>query len=51
MPGASGPWQLSQQRWGELSPEAVIRKFRITAADGKSDNTQHCHLEVVISVG
>ena len=36
---------------GELSPESVIRKFRITAADGKSYATQHYNLEVVISVG
>jgi hypothetical protein len=36
---------------GELSPESVIRKFRITAADGKSYDTQHYNLEVVISVG
>ena len=36
---------------GELSPESVIRKFRITAADGKTYDTQHYNLEVVISVG
>ncbi|HSS50536.1 MAG TPA: virulence RhuM family protein [Thermoanaerobaculia bacterium] len=36
---------------GELAEEAVIRKFRITAADGKSYETQHYNLEVVISVG
>ena len=36
---------------GELSPESVIRKFRITAADGKSYETQHYNLNVVISVG
>ena len=36
---------------GELVPESVIRKFRITAADGKSYETQHYNLEVVISVG
>jgi len=36
---------------GELLPESVIRKFRITAADGKSYDTQHYNLEVVISVG
>jgi len=33
---------------GELSPESVIRKFRITAADGKTYDTQHYNLEVVI---
>jgi len=36
---------------GELSPEAVIRNFRITAADGKTYDTQHYNLDVVISVG
>ena len=36
---------------GELAEESVIRKFRITAADGKSYETQHYNLEVVISVG
>ncbi|MGP8198552.1 MAG: virulence RhuM family protein [Limisphaerales bacterium] len=35
----------------ELSPDAVIRKFRITAADGKSYETQHYNLDVIISVG
>ncbi len=36
---------------GELPPDSVIRKFRITAADGKTYETQHYNLEVVISVG
>jgi hypothetical protein len=36
---------------GELAEESVIRKFRITAADGKSYETQHYNLEVVIGVG
>lgn len=36
---------------GELAEESVIRKFRITAADGKSYETQHFNLEVVIAVG
>jgi hypothetical protein len=35
----------------ELAEESVIRKFRITAADGKSYETQHYNLEVVIAVG
>ena len=35
----------------ELSPDSVIRKFRITAADGKSYETQHFNLDVIISVG
>ena len=36
---------------GELMPESVIRKYRITAADGKNYITQHYNLDVVISVG
>ena len=36
---------------GELSPESVIRKFRITAADGKTYETNHYNLDVVISGG
>jgi len=36
---------------GELSPESVIRNFRISAADGKTYDTQHYNLDVVISVG
>jgi hypothetical protein len=36
---------------GELAADAVIRKFRITAADGKDYETQHYNLDVIISVG
>jgi hypothetical protein len=36
---------------GELSLEAVIRNFRITASDGKAYDTQHYNLDVIISVG
>jgi len=35
----------------ELPPDSVIRKFRITAADGKSYDTTHYNLDVIISVG
>ena len=36
---------------GELSPDSVIRKFRITAADGKQYNTNCYNLDAIISVG
>lgn len=36
---------------GELSESSVIRNFRITAADGKSYETQFYNLDVIISVG
>ena len=36
---------------GELDEKAVIRKFRITAADGKSYNTNHYNLAAIIAVG
>ena len=35
----------------ELEEGSVIRKFRITAADGKSYNTQHYKLPAIIAVG
>ena len=35
----------------ELQENAVIRKFRITAADGKSYCTNHYSLEMIIAVG
>ncbi|MCD7857054.1 MAG: virulence RhuM family protein [Clostridiales bacterium] len=35
----------------ELQKDAVIRKFRITAPDGKSYNTNHYSLEMIIAVG
>ncbi len=35
----------------ELQEEAVIRKFRITASDGKNYNTQHYSLPAIIAVG
>lgn len=36
---------------GELSEDAVIRKFRITASDGKNYNTNHYSLQATIAVG
>jgi len=36
---------------GEVDQDSVIRKFRITADDGKSYNTQHYNLDAIISVG
>lgn len=35
----------------ELDENAVIRKFLITASDGKNYNTKHYNLEVIISLG
>ncbi len=35
----------------ELEEGSVIRKFRITAADGKSYHTQHYNLAAIIAVG
>ena len=35
----------------ELKESSVIRKFLITASDGKSYNTKHYHLEAIISLG
>lgn len=36
---------------GELDPQAVVRNFRTTAADGKSYDTTFYNLDVIISVG
>ena len=36
---------------GELDEASVIRKFRITASDGKSYNTNHYNLKAIIAVG
>lgn len=36
---------------GELQKDAVCRKFRRTATDGKNYNTQFYNLDVIISVG
>lgn len=36
---------------GELQEDSVVRKFRTTAADGKSYDVGHYNLDVIISVG
>lgn len=36
---------------GELNKKSVIRNIRITASDGKSYNTNHYNLDLIISVG
>jgi len=36
---------------GELEPETVIRKFRITAGDGKNYKVQFYNLDAILSVG
>jgi hypothetical protein len=36
---------------GELSPDSVIRRFLITAADGKNYKTNFYNLDAIISVG
>jgi hypothetical protein len=36
---------------GELSPDAVIKKYFITAADGKDYETNHYNLQMIIAVG
>ena len=36
---------------GELVPEAVIKKYFITASDGKDYETMHYNLQMIIAVG
>lgn len=36
---------------GELEESSVVRKFRITASDGKNYNTTHYNLDMIISLG
>jgi len=36
---------------GEVTEDSVVRKFRTTASDGKSYDTYHYNLDVIISVG
>ncbi|GBR15410.1 RhuM family protein [Gluconobacter frateurii] len=38
-------------RDGELEEGSVVRKFRITAKDGKNYNTLHYNLDAILSVG
>lgn len=35
----------------ELEEDSVIRNFRITESDGKSQNTKHYNLQMIIAVG
>lgn len=43
--------RLSRIKSNELSEESVIRKFRITATDGKNYETNFYNLDAIISVG
>lgn len=36
---------------GEIDEKSVIRKFRITAKDGKNYNTNHYNLKAIIAIG
>jgi len=36
---------------GELQPNSVVRKFRTTAADGKTYEVDHYNLDMIISLG
>ncbi len=36
---------------GELNRESVVRKFRITASDGKKYNVYHYNLDMIVSLG
>ncbi len=36
---------------GELDEDSVVRKFRITASDGKNYNVTHYNLDMIISLG
>ena len=36
---------------GELTQESTIKKYLITAADGKKYNTNHYNLQMIIAVG
>lgn len=36
---------------GELKEDAVVRKFRTTANDGKSYNVNYYNLEMIVAIG
>ena len=36
---------------GELREDSVVRKFRTTAADGKTYNVTHYNLDMILSIG
>lgn len=36
---------------GELSPDAVVQDYSITAADGKNYKTRHYSLQAIVAVG
>lgn len=46
-----GKWFLHFFEEGELEENAVVRKFRTAAADGKKYNTTHYNFDVIISLG
>lgn len=45
------PGSSLQPRRDRVEEDAVIRDFRITAADGKNYDTKHCNLSAIIAVG
>jgi len=52
------PWRRFAQEYmkkifmdNELEEASVIRKFRITASDGKNYNTKHYNLSAINAVG
>jgi len=45
------PTMIRSSADDELDEDAVIRKFRITAKDGKNYNTGHYNLSAIIAVG
>ena len=44
-------WDGTGRYRKKTQEDSVIRKFRITALDGKSYNTNHYSLEMIIAVG